>query len=360
MDRRRVGLVALNLPMAKYPPGKRETVAPKFRRPPQDPGLFLLRTLLAASPRYVSGTHLAHGMKMSRVGVWNRVNKLRMQGIGIEGARNRGYRLAEEPSLLNQSLFEAHLDSVSPKCPCLVLDTVDSTNSEAERQLNADRKTPFAVLANQQEKGRGRLGRKWHSPATGNLYLSVAFRPNLPPRELPVVNLWFGLRICQFLRKKTGLDLQVKWPNDLLLEDRKIGGMLAEAKIDVDRIRGLVLGLGLNVNAKRKHFPKTLARSVSSFAETIGHSIRLHELASDIVRCIIRAYREFERGANSSVLRKEWREIDAFKDRSIVARSGKETLSGTARGIDENGALVLRLDDGKLRKLRSADVTLRK
>jgi len=346
--------------MAKYPPGKRETVAPKFRRPPQDPGLFLLRTLLAASPHYVSGTYLARGMKMSRVGVWNRVNKLRSQGLGIEGARNRGYRLAEEPPLLNQSLFDAHLESVSPKCPCLVLDTVDSTNSEAERLLNADRKTPFAVFANQQEKGRGRLGRKWHSPATGNLYLSVAFRPDLPARELPVFNLWFGLRICQFLRKKTGLDLQVKWPNDLMFEGRKVGGMLAEAKIDVDCIRGLVFGLGLNVNARRRHFPKTLVRAASSFAETIGHSIRLHELASDLVRCILRAYREFVRGPDSAVLRKEWKALDALKGQSVLAQSGKETLSGTARGIDANGSLIVRLNDGKLRKLRSADVTLRK
>ena len=144
--------------MAKYPPGKRETVTPKFRRPPKDPGLFLLRTLLAASPRYVSGTYLASGMKMSRVGVWSRVNKLRLQGIVIEAARNRGYRLAEEPLLLNQSLLDAHLDAISANCPCLVFDTVDSTNSQAERLLNNDRKTPFAVFANQQEKGRGRLG----------------------------------------------------------------------------------------------------------------------------------------------------------------------------------------------------------
>jgi BirA family biotin operon repressor/biotin-[acetyl-CoA-carboxylase] ligase len=299
-------------------------------------------------------------MKMSRVGVWNRINKLRTQGIGIEGARNRGYRLAEEPLLLNQSLLEAHLDALSPNCPCLVTESVDSTNSEAERLLNTDRKTPFAVFANQQEKGRGRLGRKWHSPATGNLYLSVAFRPELSARELPVASLWFGLRICQFLRKTTGLDLLVKWPNDLLFEGRKIGGMLAEAKIDVDCIRGLVLGLGLNVNSKRKHFPKTLARSASSFAETTGHSIRLHELASGLVRCIIRAYREFVSGADSAVLRKEWKEIDALRDQSVVVQSGKETLLGSVRGLDVNGALLLRLNNGKLRKLRSADVTLRK
>ncbi|MFP6901978.1 MAG: biotin--[acetyl-CoA-carboxylase] ligase [Opitutales bacterium] len=345
--------------MAKYPPGKRETVAPKFVRPPKDPGLFLLRALLAASPRYVSGTYLAGGMKMSRVGVWSRVSKLRSQGIVIEAARNRGYRLAAEPTLLNQNLLDAHLDALSPNCPCLVLETVDSTNSEAERLLNSDIKTPFAVFANSQVKGRGRLGRKWHSPATGNLYLSAAFRTNSAIRELPVVSLWFSLRICQFLKRKTGLNLQVKWPNDLMLDGRKIGGMLAEAKIDVDCIRGLVLGLGLNVNAKRKHFPRALARSVSSIAETTGHSIRLHVLGSGLVRCMLKAYREFARGPDPSILRREWKEIDALKDQQVGVRSGKETLAGIARGIDSKGSLLLRLNNGKLRRLRSAEVTLR-
>lgn len=346
--------------MAKYPPGRRETVTPKLRRPPKDPGLFLLRALLAASPRYVSGTYLASGMKMSRVGVWSRVNKLRSQGVVIEAARNCGYRLAEEPLLLNQDLLDAHVDAISPKCPCLVFDSVDSTNSEAERQLNAERKTPFAVFANQQVKGRGRLGRKWHSPATGNLYTSVAFRPDLPARELPIANLWFGLRVCQFLRKHTGLSLLVKWPNDLLLEGKKVGGMLAEATIDVDCIRSLVLGVGLNVNAKKKHYPKTLARLACSLAESTGHSLRLHQVASSLVRCMLKAFREFERGADPAVLRKEWKEIDALMDQPIIARSGKEKLSGTARGIDANGSLLLRLRNGKLRKLRSADITLRK
>jgi BirA family transcriptional regulator, biotin operon repressor / biotin---[acetyl-CoA-carboxylase] ligase len=346
--------------MAKYPPGKRETIVPKFRRQPKSPGQFLLRSLLAASPHYVSGTYLAQGMKMSRVGVWNRVNKLREQGIGIEGARNRGYRLSEEPRLLNQSLLEAYFHNFSPSCPCLVKDTLDSTNSEAERLLNANHRTPFVVFANKQENGRGRLGRKWHSPATGNLYLSVAFRPKLPARELPVSSLWFGLRICQFLRKTTGLALQIKWPNDLLLDGRKVGGMLAEAKIDVDCIRGLIFGLGLNVNARRKHFPKSIARLSCSLAESSDHSIRLHELASGLVQCIIKTYDEFADGSDPAVLRKEWQEIDALRNQSITARCGKETLVGSVRGIDANGALLLRLNNGKLRKLRSADVTLRK
>ena len=346
--------------MAKYPPGKRETATPKLRKPPKDPGLFLLKTLLAASPRYVSGTYLADGMKMSRVGVWSRINKLRSQGIVIEAARNRGYRLAEEPLLLNQSLLDAHLETNSANCKCLVFDKVDSTNSQAERLLNNDRKTPFAVFANQQEKGRGRLGRKWHSPATGNLYLSVAFQPELPVRELPVANLWFGLRICQFLRKETGLNLMVKWPNDIFLEGRKIGGMLAEAKIDVDCIRGLVFGIGLNVNGKKRHFPKSLARLASSLSENTGHALRLHQMASSLVGCLLNTYREFLKKGDPAILRKEWKDVDALRGQSIIAKSGKETLSGVARGIDENGALILRLKNGNLRKLRSADVTLRK
>ncbi|MBL63026.1 MAG: biotin--[acetyl-CoA-carboxylase] ligase [Opitutae bacterium] len=344
--------------MSKKTPRKREKVVPKLRRPPKDPGLFLLRTLLAAFPQYVSGTYLAQGMKMSRVGVWNRVNNLRMQGLGIDAARNRGYRLTKEPALLNQSLLEAHMDAEQPNCRCVVLQSVDSTNSEAERLLNANRKTPFAVFANQQEKGRGRLGRTWHSPATGNLYLSVAFRPKLPASDLPLTSLWFGLKICHFLRDASGLDVQVKWPNDLLIQKRKMGGMLAEAKIDVDCIQGLVVGIGLNVNSKQKHFPKSLTGKASSFAESAGHALPLHELASGLVRCLIMAYEEYLEGLDFKALQKAWKEVDALQGQAVQVQTGKELLRGIARGIDQTGSLVIRLGNGKLRKLRSADVTL--
>ena len=168
--------------MPKYPPGKRKNVIPqksKARKSKtENPSSYVLRMLLGASPYYVSGSMLAQKLKMSRVGVWSRINKLRQAGLSIEASQNRGYRLADEPDLLNLPLIEAWMKECRKNCKVFVYDELDSTNSEAERLLANGEKAPFAVLANTQAKGRGRLGRNWHSPKGGNLYLSLAFRPN--------------------------------------------------------------------------------------------------------------------------------------------------------------------------------------
>ncbi|MEC7543604.1 MAG: HTH domain-containing protein, partial [Verrucomicrobiota bacterium] len=135
--------------------------------------------LLSASPYYLSGSLLAERLKMSRVGVWSRIDKLRKVGLCIEAAQNRGYRLAGEPNQLNIHLLEAWLSENAQPCKVFLRESTDSTNSEAERLLANGNPAPFAVLANTQTQGRGRLGRSWHSPRDGNLYLSVAFRPDV-------------------------------------------------------------------------------------------------------------------------------------------------------------------------------------
>ena len=158
--------------MTKYPPGKRKSVRPSIGikgSTSENPSSLLLRILLSASPYYVSGSIIAERLKMSRVGVWARISKLREAGLLIEASQNRGYRLSAEPIKYNQPLLEAWLNQVHTKCKIYVHDTIDSTNSEAERLLANGEKGPFAVISNHQSKGRGRLGRKWYSPRTGNI-----------------------------------------------------------------------------------------------------------------------------------------------------------------------------------------------
>ena len=347
--------------MAKYPKGRRRTVSPKpkgKRSGLEDPSCYLLRTLLAARPDYVSGSVLADRLKMTRVAVWGRIDKLRSQGLEIEAACNRGYRMEAEPDHFNQHLLEAWLREKGVVCPISVFDSLDSTNSEAERQLAGGRKASFAVIASSQEKGRGRLGRKWHSPAAGNLYLSVAFRPEMPAMRLRLLTLWLGTRLCNHLRSLSGIDLMVKWPNDLVVNGRKIGGMLTEASIDPERVRTLVFGLGLNVNAARNRFPKALKDTASSLKSEAGGSFRLHELTAGTIGVILKGYKECLDKLDSKILKKSWQPLDALAGKQVIAQSGKETVKGKASGIDESGALLIKLRNGRFRSHSSGDVTL--
>lgn len=347
--------------MTNYPKGRRRTVSPKpksKRSRLEDPSCYLLRTLLAARPDYVSGSVLADRLKITRVAVWGRIDKLRSQGLEIEAARNRGYRLKAEPDHFSQHLLEAWLLEKEVVCPISVFDSLDSTNSEAERQLAGGRKGSFAVVSSSQEKGRGRLSRKWHSPAAGNLYLSVAFRPEMPAMRLRLLTLWLGTQLCNHIRSLSGINLMVKWPNDLVVNGRKIGGILTEASIDPECVRTLVFGLGLNVNATRNRFPKALKNTASSLKSETNQSFRLHELAAETIGVILNGYKQCLDKLDAKTLKESWQPLDALAGKQVIAQSGKKTVTGKAFGIDESGALLIKLRNGRIRSHCSGDVTL--
>ncbi|MBT3638530.1 MAG: biotin--[acetyl-CoA-carboxylase] ligase [Opitutae bacterium] len=351
--------------MSKYPPGKRKSVPPakgKARvKKTENPSSYVLRMLLAASPHYVSGSIMAQKLKMSRVGVWSRVDKLRQAGLSIDASQNRGYRLVAEPNLLNQPLLEAWLKECRKSCKVFVHDELDSTNSEAERLLANGEKAPFAVLANTQKKGRGRLGRSWHSPKGGNLYLSMGFRPDVDLIKLRSFTLWQGLKIAMLLRSLTGIEgISVKWPNDLVYEQKKIGGMLTEASIDCERVRSLVFGIGLNVNCPKSRFPASLAKIATSIESATGQTFRIHEIAAKIIKTTLDAYEDCVTGGIESALMEKWNEWDALAGQKVQISMGKEKITGKAMGIDLSGGLRVKLRNGRVRIVQAGEVTLRR
>ena len=348
-----------------YPKGKRKSVKPSSLRigkgAKESPNIFLLKMLLSASPYYVSGSLLAERLKMSRVGVWSRIDKLRKVGLCIEAAQNRGYRLAGEPNQLNIHLLEAWLSENAQPCKVFLRESTDSTNSEAERLLANGNPAPFAVLANTQTQGRGRLGRSWHSPRDGNLYLSVAFRPDVDLIKLRSFTLWQGIRICQLLGKVTeNSKLSVKWPNDLFHQNLKFGGMLTEASIDCERVKSLIFGFGLNLNASCKKFPKDLKEQATSLDEINGASIRIHEITAKIIKTVFSAYNDCLAGRVEKNLVAEWDKVDALAGKNIRITQGGDVIRGKACGIDADGGLKIKLRNGRLKTVRAGDVTLGK
>ena len=351
--------------MAKYPQGKRKGVSPKKGKiavkKTENPSSYVLRMLLAASPHYVSGSMMAQKLKMSRVGVWSRVDRLRKAGLSIDASQNRGYRLVAEPNVLNQPLLEAWLKECRKNCKVFVLDEVDSTNSEAERRLANGEKAPFAVLANTQTKGRGRMGRSWNSPKGGNLYLSMGFRPDIDLIKLRSFTLWQGLKIAMLLSSLTEMDgISVKWPNDLVYQKKKIGGMLTEASIDCERVRSLIFGIGLNVNCPKSRFPPSLKKIATSIESVTGQTFRIHEIAAKIIKATMEAYQDCLEGGVESTLMEKWSEWDALADQKVQISMGKQKTTGKAMGIDLSGGLRVKLRNGRIRVVQAGEVTLRK
>jgi BirA family biotin operon repressor/biotin-[acetyl-CoA-carboxylase] ligase len=321
----------------------------------------ILLAFLEADGEPVSGDRLAKELGVSRVAIWSRLERLRASGYVFTASTRKGYALRSVPRHLDPALLDAHLRrlKVSPKVEFLA--EIDSTNSEAERRLAVGQEAPFGVLARTQKAGRGRLGRKWHSAPSGNLYLSLAFRPFIPPERLKPFTLWMGLALCAHVEKSLGLKLGLKWPNDLQSPDgRKVAGMLTEARLDADSVRELVFGVGLNLTGASKDFPADLRATAGSLEAALGSPLDLNREAAGVIAALFRAWEQFEEGTWSRTFRKLWSHHDVLAGRSVRVGLRGDPVAGVVDGIDDEGSLILRTGGGRRAIVSSGEVTLRK
>jgi BirA family biotin operon repressor/biotin-[acetyl-CoA-carboxylase] ligase len=328
--------------------------------PASPPETVILTELIAAEPAFVSGSALAKKLGMSRVAIWQYMEKLREQGFAFEAVRARGYRLTERPSGLNASLVQAYRRDRAGDFPLQLLAEVDSTNDEAARQLAAGKAAPFAIIAQRQTKGRGRFGRAWHSEANGNLYASFAFRPRLEPARMQMFTLWMGANVCELVGKFCRTAPGLKWPNDLLFDGRKAGGMLTEARMDADQIRDLVFGLGLNINSPSEGWPEDLAGRAVSLAEHTRQPLDLNKFTAALIGRVLQAYDRFVDGSYSKTFADLWNRYDVLRDRPVAVLTPTQRVAGTALGIDDEGCFVVRTDKNRTERFRAGEVTLEK
>jgi BirA family biotin operon repressor/biotin-[acetyl-CoA-carboxylase] ligase len=301
----------------------------------------ILRELLAADAGYVSGNRLAKLFGFSRVAIWMQLQKLAKQGFVFEAVRSRGYKLVSTPPQLHQALILAHLTGRGRTPNLITLEKVDSTNSEAERHLAAGSRT-------------------WHSPAGGNLYSTFVFRPQLEPARLQDFTLWMGLNICELVANFCKIEPGLKWPNDLLLQGRKAGGMLTEARIDSDQVRDLVFGLGLNLNARSTDLPRDVQNTAISLAEGAGAPLDVNRFAAALITRVFSAYSHFVENDYKAKFAVLWSRFDVLRGQPVTVTQGTHVITGTATGIDDEGSLIVRTSAGKTERFRAGEVTLRR
>lgn len=326
-----------------------------------DDALTILKALLAEPKAFVSGSILAEQLGVSRPAIHAKLGKLREQGFGFEAIRNKGYRLLKEPEILNADLIRYYIDQKESPIDVLYFPVIDSTNNEAERQLSFGRKAPFAIASSCQTKGRGRLGRQWHSATADNLYLSILFEPNTPPQALQHFTLWAGIHICRTLQNLISTaSLKIKWPNDLHCDGRKFAGMLTEAKMDADGLRSITFGIGLNVNSNPTNYPEEIRKTATSLYAINGSELSLNQTVANVIAAIQSAYDTCFLGDRSENLVEAWSPLSSLSGQSVTAIMNGKEVTGIACGIDETGALLLQTADGQTRAIRAGDVSLKK
>ena len=301
----------------------------------------ILRQLRNAGTESVSGAELATQLGISRAAVWAHIEELRTLGYEIHASPHGGYRLRSTPDVLHADDLLAILD------PDMVIG----------RDIRV--KEGVVVFAESQTKGRGRLGRAWLSSQGKGLWFSVLLRPVLSPQAATQITIASATALARALNQSAGIQCGIKWPNDILVQDRKLCGILTEMTAEVDKIHYIVLGIGVNVNFVEQDLPRELKGSATSLAMETGHQFKRAEVAATILGELNGDYLKLKSG-NFQSIADEWEEKCTTLGQTVEIASGSRVIHGRAEALDAEGALLVRTQHGRLERIIGGDVTLRK
>ncbi len=315
----------------------------------------IIRLFRKRPGEYISGQEISDALSISRAAVWKQVEQLRDLGFGIEAQRARGYRLSESPDLLLATDISTELNTRLVGSQIHSTQEISSTNQLAQQMAAEGASEGLVVLAESQSSGRGRMGRRWESPAGVNIYCSVLLKPQIPPRQASQLTFLTAVATAETLKQHCGLDARVKWPNDILVGGRKIAGLLNELSAETEQIHALVLGIGINVNMQVEQFPEDLRYPATSVRIETGSVCSRLPLVRLLLQTVDTLYAEYlEQGFLP--LRRRWEGLFDLLDRQVEVDLGQRTISGVVGGLEPDGALKLFLPDGSVERVTAGDV----
>lgn len=315
--------------------------------------------MLREADGYVSGQQLCEKFQVSRTAVWKVINQLKDEGYQIEAVRNKGYHIVESPDVLTKEELTVQIGNQTKWAgqQIFCFETIDSTNIRA-RQLGENH-APHGtlVVSEQQTAGRGRRGRSWESPVGSSIYMSILLKPDFLPTQAPMLTIVMAYSVVVALRRKTGLDFQIKWPNDIVLNGKKVVGILTEMSTEIDYINHVVIGVGINVNTET--FPKELCATATSIRKESGTTWKRAELIGEILREFEVQYDRFIVEKDLSYLQEAYNAILVNCNREVCILAEKDGYHAIALGIDPKGELLVRKEDGSEEAVYAGEVSVR-
>jgi len=313
--------------------------------------------LLKNANGYLSGEAIAQRLSISRAAVWKKIEKLRAQGFSIEAQPKLGYRILSLPDKLLPLEIKDGLDTAVFGQRLFYYSTISSTNLIAKQLASEGAAEGSVVIAEEQTKGRGRLDREWISPAGKNILMSVVFYPKLPPSHVFSLTMMTSLAIVKAIETTVAVFPMIKWPNDIYLHGKKIGGILTEFNAQQDMVNFVIAGIGLNVNFDLFNYPEIKDIGTSLLKES-GKEISRIKLLQSILKEIEKGYRLINDGKFDRIYN-QWNRYSLVTGKPVRIISFNSVEDGIAESVDETGALVLRDKHGNVKKIVCGDVSLR-
>ncbi|MFC1632461.1 biotin--[acetyl-CoA-carboxylase] ligase [Candidatus Omnitrophota bacterium] len=313
----------------------------------------LLKILRSHRANFVSGAQLCSKLDISKTTLSRHLHQLRQHGYDLQTQPHLGYRLLSVPDRLLAEELSWRLQTKIIGKKILAYNIVDSTNKVAFALAEQGAAYGTTVFAEGQSKGKGRLGRSWVSPKGTGIYFSVVLRPDISPGEASLVTLLAAVSSVEAIRKVTGLRALIRWPNDVLVNNKKVCGILTEMQAEDSRIKFLILGLGVNVNTASHKLPV----GAGSLKEESSSQRRLSrlKLAQELMRQLDQHYLAFKEKGAEEIIR-QWKNLSAFSGKRVKVFYANKTVEGFAQDIDESGALIVRLDNGFRQHILAGDI----
>jgi len=278
--------------------------------------------------------------------IYQAVRELRRWEFQIQSERGKGYKLVGSPDLILSADIKKNLKTKILGKKIFSYRKVGSTNVLGFRLAETKAEEGTLIVAEEQTKGKGRMGRSWYSPPRLGLWMSLILRPDIPPFKAPGLSICAGLALAQAIGEMAGIEAKIKWPNDCLIDGKKVGGILLELSAELDRINFVIVGIGVNVNHSEKDFPKSLAETSTSVKIKLGKDISRLALLTSFLEKFERIYLDFKKNGLSPQ-REAIKNFSSLLGEKVAVKFGKEKIEGMAEDIDDNGSLVIKTNKGE-------------
>lgn len=312
--------------------------------------------MLMEEKGYLSGEEMARQLGISRTGVWKHIDALKEMGCKLECRPNKGYKLLALPDLLMPEIVNAQAEAGA--WDIRYFQQVESTNETAKAMADKGNAHGTVVVSERQTRGKGRMARQWYAEPNAGIYCSILLRPHMKPQDASKLSLIAGLAVQRTLQAYIQQPVQLKWPNDVVCEGKKLCGILCEMDAEPDAVRYVIVGIGINVNVPE--FPQELHDTATSLQLLNGKSTMRAPIFVSLLNHFFALYDTYQKTGNFHEVMYAYSQASALLGKEIMVTAWDETQTGVCLGFDKDGALVLERENGTRVRVLSGDVSIRR
>jgi BirA family transcriptional regulator, biotin operon repressor / biotin---[acetyl-CoA-carboxylase] ligase len=312
--------------------------------------------LLSQNPNiYLSGQEISNLLEISRSAIWKHMKELEKDGYTIEAVRNKGYRILESPNKVSENTVQWGLHTEWLGKTIIHKEKLTSTQHVAHQLASENAHHGTVVIADEQTAGKGRLSREWHSAKNKGIWMSIILRPSILPYLAPQLTLLTATVLADVLKKESNLDPKIKWPNDIILADKKVSGILTEMQAEQDQINYIVIGIGININHEQNDLPKDVQSKATSLKIETGKAWDITNLIQNIFVTFERAYSDYMSNG-FSIVKKKWESYGYRLGEKTTIKTFQDVQEAIIVGIAEDGALLAKYRDDSIKKVYSGEI----